>query len=190
MQRGTAGRAVPASPVAPRAAPSGFRCFAQRPIQRGADRGGRRLPRPCHRRQSRVDFDISRSDPYNVGRAGEGGACLTRVAAKAGRMTSDIAGSNATQREDRGNPRPGTLPGQIPRVPPPGWGVGGRPRRSLPAARCASLPRPNPSGFQGMPPGCHVRFQGLRTQNPTGFIVPVAVSDAGMRGGGRALSDG
>jgi len=39
--------------------------------------------------------------------------------------------------------------------------------------------------------GCHVRFQGLRMRNPTqAFSPPVASSDAGMRGGGRALSDG
>jgi hypothetical protein len=36
---------------------------------------------------------------------------------------------------------------------------------------------------------CHVRFQGLLAQNSTGPSVPVLPSDAGMRGGGRALSD-
>ncbi len=37
---------------------------------------------------------------------------------------------------------------------------------------------------------CHVRFQGLRARNTTGPFVSVAGSDAGMRGGGRELSDG
>jgi aminoglycoside phosphotransferase (APT) family kinase protein len=37
----------------------------------------------------------------------------------------------------------------------------------------------------------HVRFQEFRTQNSTRFFfVPVDFADAGMRGGGRALSDG
>jgi hypothetical protein len=36
----------------------------------------------------------------------------------------------------------------------------------------------------------HVRFQGFRIQNSIRFLVPVATSDAGMHGGGRALSDG
>jgi hypothetical protein len=39
--------------------------------------------------------------------------------------------------------------------------------------------------------GCHVRFQGLRTHKSTRFFFfPVGFSDAGMHGGGRALSDG
>jgi hypothetical protein len=38
---------------------------------------------------------------------------------------------------------------------------------------------------------CHVRFQKFWTQNSTRFFfVPVDFADAGMRGGGRALSDG
>jgi hypothetical protein len=38
---------------------------------------------------------------------------------------------------------------------------------------------------------CHVRFQGARTQNSTRFFSSrLNFSDAGMRGGGRALSDG
>src|SRR5271166_5587888 len=38
---------------------------------------------------------------------------------------------------------------------------------------------------------CHVRFQGFRTQNPTRLFSSRLISfDAGMRGGGRALSDG
>jgi hypothetical protein len=38
---------------------------------------------------------------------------------------------------------------------------------------------------------CHVRFQGVRTQNSTRFFSSRSnFSDAGMHGGGRALSDG
>ena len=37
---------------------------------------------------------------------------------------------------------------------------------------------------------CHVRFQGSQTWNSGQALFPVASSDAGMRGGGRALSDG
>ena len=38
---------------------------------------------------------------------------------------------------------------------------------------------------------CHVRFQGARTQNSIRFFSSrLNFSDAGMRGGGRALSDG
>jgi hypothetical protein len=38
---------------------------------------------------------------------------------------------------------------------------------------------------------CHVRFQGVRTQNSTRFFSSrLDFSDAGMHGGGRALSDG
>jgi hypothetical protein len=38
---------------------------------------------------------------------------------------------------------------------------------------------------------CHVRFQGVRTQNSIRFFLSrLHFADAGMRGGGRALSDG
>jgi hypothetical protein len=38
---------------------------------------------------------------------------------------------------------------------------------------------------------CHVRFQGVRTQNSIRFFLSrLNFSDAGMHGGGRALSDG
>jgi hypothetical protein len=38
---------------------------------------------------------------------------------------------------------------------------------------------------------CHVRFQGVRTQDSARFFSSrLNFSDAGMRGGGRALSDG
>ena len=44
---------------------------------------------------------------------------------------------------------------------------------------------------QGAQARCHVRFQGVRTQNSIRFFSSrLNVSDAGMRGGGRALSDG
>ena len=43
--------------------------------------GGRCLPHPWHRGRRRVAFDVSRSDPYNVGRTGAGGACLARATA-------------------------------------------------------------------------------------------------------------
>lgn len=38
---------------------------------------------------------------------------------------------------------------------------------------------------------CHVRFQGVRARNSTRFFSSrLNFSDAGMRGGGRTLSDG
>jgi hypothetical protein len=38
---------------------------------------------------------------------------------------------------------------------------------------------------------CHVRFQGVRTRNSIRFFFfRLNFADAGMRGGGRALSDG
>ena len=54
----------------------------------------------------------------------------------------------------------------------------------------------NPEGEQALTGAerqarCHVRFQGARTQNSTRFFSSrLNFSDAGMRGGGRALSDG
>ena len=54
--------------------------------------------------------------------------------------------------------------------------------RRLPACPCQG---------SGGAKSCHVRFQGLRTHNSTRFFfVPVGFADAGMRGGGRTLSDG
>jgi hypothetical protein len=51
--------------------------------------------------------------------------------------------------------------------------------------------RAEPRTTPGGQPHCHVRFQGLRTHNSARFFfVPVGFADAGMRGGGRALSDG
>jgi hypothetical protein len=66
-----------------------------------------------------------------------------------------------------------------------------------PAARRTDLnaliPLLEPAPVSEKPVGlnrCHVRFQASRTWNSARPLFPVAPSVAGMRGGGRALSDG
>jgi hypothetical protein len=111
--------------------------------------------------RSRTVFDISRIDPIQQSATGlrPGGRtaqCERRLPPRvpAGRRQAafDISGVNAMKREDRGIPQPRTMPRRIRGVPPPGWGVGGRPRRTSIPARMASLPHPNPPGFQGLRP--------------------------------------
>jgi hypothetical protein len=58
---------------------------------------------------------------------------------------------------------------------------------------CFAVCSGGPSDSSAISPStrCHPRFQEFRTQNSTRFFfVPVDFADAGMRGGGRALSDG